>query len=342
MNEIGQAINLLDGAQGSAGKNRVLNSNFSVWQRGTSFTALTASAPTADRWYINPGVSGGSGAVTRQTTSDTTNLPFIQYCARVQRTASNANTNQFYFANSFESVNSIPLAGKTVTLSYYARAGANYSAASGALTGSVYTGTGTDQGFITAGYTGQAQPVTSTVTLTTTWQRFTVTGTLAATATEVSVVFQNTPVGTAGVNDYYEITGVQLEAANTASPYAPNGATFAAELSACYRYYQNINDNSYILSVSGNSTTMQVPTASRMRTTPTITTNMTNANYGSVWQFAQAGVSASTKTGTVTIGFNNVGASPNIPVRFNGATYSPIPNSWESLAGATFEASAEL
>jgi len=342
VNEIGQAINLLDGAQLSGAKNRVLNSNFSVWQRGTSFNGAFSTGTgtyTADRWLIY--VGAGLSTVSRQVTGDTTNLPFIQYCTRVARDSGQTTTNTVYFANGFESVNSIPLAGKTVVLSFYARAGANYSSASNALLANVITGTGTDQNVI-SGLTGGVNAISQTATLTTTWQRFTYSATLAATATQVAVRFDRTPVGTAGANDYYEITGVQLEVANTASPFAPNGATFAAELSACYRYYQNINDNSYIVSVSGNSTTMQVPTASRMRTIPSISTNMTNANYGSVWQFAQAGVSVSAKTGTVTIGFNNVAAAPNIPVRFNGATYSPIPNSWESISGATFEASAEL
>ena len=346
MNEIGQAINLVDGAQTSGAKNRVLNSNMSVWQRGTSFTALTASTATTDRWYINPGVSGGSGAVTRQTTSDTTNLPFIQYCARVQRTSGNTNTNPFYFANSFESVNSIPLAGKTVTLSYYARAGANYSAASGALIGSVYTGTGTDQGWITTGYTGQAQPVTSTVTLTTTWQRFSVTGTLAATATEVSVVFQNTPVGTAGANDWYEVTGVQLEAANTASPYAPNGATYQAELAACQRYYYRITASAtysrFPTLGTGISTTavhMPITLPVTMRTTPA------TADTGGAFRVYD-GVGVVSVSSVTLIGSTDIGASNTAYISANlaaGATvYRPYMLTADNSATAYIGFGAEL
>ena len=65
--------------------NPVLNSAMQNWQRGTS-VSLTASTPgyTADRWYV---VNGANQAMTvsRQATGDTTNLPFIQYAARVQR-----------------------------------------------------------------------------------------------------------------------------------------------------------------------------------------------------------------------------------------------------------------
>jgi hypothetical protein len=260
MNEIGQAINLLDGAQLSGAKNRVLNSNFSVWQRGTSFNGAFSTGTgtyTADRWlaYVGAGLS----TVSRQVTGDTTNLPFIQYCTRVARDSGQTTTNTVYFANGFESVNSIPLAGKTVVLSFYARAGANYSSASNALLANVITGTGTDQNVI-SGLTGGVNAISQTATLTTTWQRFTYSATLAATATQVAVRFDRTPVGTAGANDYYEITGVQLEVANTASPYAPNGATYQAEVAACQRYYyrQTASSNAYtIFGVGGSVSSTQ-------------------------------------------------------------------------------------
>ena len=233
MNDVGGAINLLDGAQLSGAKNRVLNSNFSVWQRGTT-GAGSGTAFVADRWQAYRGAAGST--FSRQVTNDTTNLPFIQYCIRAQRDSGNTSTSPYSIGQNFESVNSIPLAGKTVVLSFYARAGANYSAASGALEVNLATGTGTDQNIYT-GLTGRANPILQNATLTTTWQRFTYSATLATTATQVAMSFAATPVGTASTNDYFEVTGVQLEVANTASPYAPNGATYQAELAACQRYY---------------------------------------------------------------------------------------------------------
>jgi hypothetical protein len=233
MNDVGGAINLLDGAQYAGAKNRVLNSNFSVWQRGTT-GAGSGTAFVADRWQAYRGTTGST--FSRQATNDTTNLPFIQYCIRAQRDSGNTSTTPYSIGQNFESVNSIPLAGKTVVLSFYARAGANYSAASGALEVNLATGTGTDQNIYT-GLTGRANPILQNATLTTTWQRFTYSATLATTATQVAMSFAATPVGTASTNDYFEVTGVQLEAANTASPYAPNGANYGAELAACQRYY---------------------------------------------------------------------------------------------------------
>lgn len=224
-----------------AGRNAVLNSNFSIWQRGTSFSFAASTAYTsgysADRWNSYTSANQAS-TISRQTTSDTTNLPNIQYCARFQRNSGQTGTTQgLGFYQSFESVNSIPLAGKTVTLSFYARAGANFSAASSFLAGYVYTGTGTDQN-LNLPYTGAAYPVgANNFTLTNTWQRFTVSGTIATTATELGIGFYYTPTGTAGAADYFEITGVQLEHGSVATPYAPNGATYQAELAACQRYY---------------------------------------------------------------------------------------------------------
>jgi hypothetical protein len=175
-----------------------------------------------------------------------------------------------------ETINSVPYAGKTVTMSFYARKGANYSATSSALSIFLMSGTGTDQNRNGAAYTGETQVINQTVTLTSTWQRFSYTGTVAATATELS--FYNTfePQGTAGAADYYEITGVQLEIGSVATPYKPNAATFQGELSACQRYYYRITPptgsyHRYGAAQCTNTTTATViiPYAVTMRTAPT-------------------------------------------------------------------------
>ena len=216
--------------------NPVLNSAMQVWQRGTTSADSAGNPYTADRWQLSRSTTSGA-TVSRQPTGDTTNLPNIQYCSRVQRTAANASTSVIYFSQSFESINSIPLAGKTVTLSFYARAGANFSSASNVLSGYLETGTGTDQNIVTVAWTGAANPITFNSTLTTTWQRFTYTGTLAATATQIGLLFNYTPVGTAGANDYFEITGVQIDVGSVALPFRTNGGTYQSELAACQRYY---------------------------------------------------------------------------------------------------------
>jgi len=227
--------------------NPVLNSSFDVWQRGTSLaTAATSSNYTADRWIGYRGVAGGT--VSRQLTNDTTNLPFIQYCARVQRDSGNTSTSAVEILQPFESANAIPFAGRTVTMSFYARKGANFSAASDALNVRLVTGTGTDQNPITT-YTGSANTINTTVTLTSTWQRFSVSATLPATVTEFYPDFYFTPVGTAGAADFFEITGIAIDLGSVALPYRRNSGTLQGELAACSRYYYR-----YQASGSGNAT----------------------------------------------------------------------------------------
>ena len=222
---------------GNAQGNPVLNSAFQIWQRGTTGVAGTATgAYFADRWVIARGVAGSTGS--RQLTGDTTNLPSIQYCARIQRDSGNTSTSGIFLAQSFETINSIPFAGKTVTVSYYARAGANYSSASNALTLTAASGTGTDQQILGT-YTGSSGFITSTATLTTTWQRFTATGTVSSSANEIAFYFNYTPSGTAGANDFFEITGVQIDVGNVALPFRTYAATIQGELAACQRYFVN-------------------------------------------------------------------------------------------------------
>jgi hypothetical protein len=225
------------GAQVVAGKNAVINGGMDIWQRGTSISTLANNTYCADRW-----TGGGGGAamtVSRQDTGDTTNLPNIQYAARVQRDNTNANTNNRQFIQTIETANSIPFAGKTVTLSFYARAGANFSAASNLLKINIGTGTGTDQS-AWPGFTGASTPLDTSVTLTTTWQRFSATTSLASNIKEIYLNFFFTPVGTAGANDYFEITGVQLEQGSVATPFSRAGGTIQGELAACQRYFQVI------------------------------------------------------------------------------------------------------
>ena len=229
-----------------AGKNAIINGGMDIWQRGTSI-ALSASTGTAagysaDRWDAITNTNQAC-VISRQPTGDTTNLPNIQYCARFQRNSGQTGVGTLPFFQNLETTNSIPFSGKQVTLSFYARAGANYSATSNVLAAYLFSGTGTDQN-AQSGPTGQVTIVSSNLTLTTTWQRFSITGTVGATATQLFPYFQYTPTGTAGANDYYEVTGVQLELGSTATTFSRAGGSIGGELALCQRYYYRWTANS--------------------------------------------------------------------------------------------------
>jgi hypothetical protein len=215
--------------------NAFINGGFDIWQRGTSI-ASTASPVTgtytADRFRINQNTGR---TVSRQASS----LTGIQYCARVQRDSGNTGTGGINLGSDLESADSYRFAGQTVTFSFYARAGANYSSAASALTIAVVTGTGTDQNSF-SGFTGQSTIIGQTATLTTSWQRFTYTAAVGSNATQIGAQFSYTPVGTAGAADYFELTGVQLELGSVATQFKRSngsGGTIQGELSAAQRYY---------------------------------------------------------------------------------------------------------
>jgi len=265
----------------AGGKNRVVNGGLDWWQRGTSL-AISNGVTTylADRWAAYRGATGST--VSRQTTSDTTNLPTIQYCARIQRDSGNASTSGISYFNIFESINSIPYAGQTVTFSFYARKGANYSQASSGLTVVVKTGTGTDQN-VYSGFTGAVNAVLQSATLTATWQRFTYTATLASNITQIAVGFEFAPVGTAGAADYFEVTGAQLELGSYATTFSRAGGTIQGELAACQRYYVKYDGSgakSFGYASGTTSIILSFVTPVEMRALPTFTAGTSATTRG--------------------------------------------------------------
>jgi hypothetical protein len=212
--------------------NAIINGAFDIWQRGTSVSfAANDTKYSADRWYVT--APNATFTVSRQ---NSTNTGF-QYALRLQRTSGQTGVGTPSVSQSFESVNSIPLAGQTVVMSFYARKGANYSATSDLLTAQIRSGTGTDQNIGAVAITGNKTVVESIVTLTSSWQRFTLSGTTDADVTQLFSRFSHTTVGTAGADDWYEITGVQLEAGSTATAFRRNANSLQGELAACQRYY---------------------------------------------------------------------------------------------------------
>jgi len=260
--------------------NAVINGGMDIWQRGTSFTQTGGAIQyTTDRWQ-----AWATAAGTATTTSRQTGTNGSQYALRFQRTAGNTNTGTIVLQTTLETAQSTPYAGKAITLSFYARKGADYSGASSQVETRVIYGTGTDQN--ATGFTGSTNAISQMTTLTTSWQRFQYTTTLSATATELAVQFVWAGVGTAGTNDYFEITQVQLEEGSIATPFKRSGGTIQGELAACQRYFTRIGGEvayNFLANAYFDSTTtgFGMVNYSSMRTTPAATFT-TASNYAAL------------------------------------------------------------
>jgi hypothetical protein len=267
----------LGSGNSSITKNRIINGAIGISQRAATGTAVAVSNSAAgtygpDRFY------GYSGTLSLwniyQVSTGNYDFPFA---FRTQRIAGQTSTSASYFGQTIETNNCIDLAGKSVTLSFYATAGANYSG--GAATAQILTGTVADQGTssLNSGtWTGFALPINSTFTPTTTRTLFTFTGTVGATVQEIAFRFNWSGSGTAGANDYLDITGVQLEVGSSATGFEYR--QYGQEFALCQRYYeviggssgqQNLFADTY--SNGGNVPVIYFSFAAIKRAVPTIT-----------------------------------------------------------------------
>jgi hypothetical protein len=270
-------INMVLGADGSVsggfpagGRNRIINGGFDVWQRGTSFTN-PIDVYTADRWKTLR-LNSTAHTVSQQSGGPTG----FRYFLRDQRPASNTATDSIFLGYSWETSDAVQLQGQTVTLSFYARKGANFSDAGSALTLFLLNGTGTDQGPFT-GHTGEGSNILTpgTATLTTSWQRFVFTGTFSPNATSARLNIAWSPTGTAAANDYFDITGVQLERGSSPTPF--EFKSYAQELRECQRYFFSMSRpplrGTFSSSTAYSRAAMSLPVP--MRIAPTVSSSGT-------------------------------------------------------------------
>jgi hypothetical protein len=305
----------------AGGRNVVINGAMDVWQRGTTSGTLGVGGGSytgPDRWWFYN--NGFTTTMSQQLCGAT--LPQFRNCLRIQRTSGQTSIVSSVFFSPQETINSVRLAGKNATLSFYARASSGISSTT-ALSVSVWTGTGTDQNNLGGGaYTGLANPISSGPTLTTSWQRFTATGAISSTATEIGVQIGFIPAGTAGASDYFEITGIQLEEGAVATPFEHED--YGTTLAKCQRYYQKgYNDNVYAgsggnvvgcfftysyASIANGITYYSFLFPTRMRTAPTVTTY----SYEGVANRAHAsGVGDQANNSAVPVQIGNAGCGIN-------------------------------
>ena len=210
-------------AQAPAGKNAVINGGMDIWQRGVGPTTVNnALTYVPDRWFLyNSTVS--SPTVQRVTGTNTG----TQYAARINGATSFGNSN---FAQRIESNQIAPLAGSTVTFSGKIYGSTNISSVT---TYAIYP---TAQDNYSS--TTNIAAATSSITVNTTLRTFSVTFTLPAGVTNGLEIGVNIGAGIANAQ-YIDISNLQLELGNTATPFARAGGNIAGELAACQRYYAN-------------------------------------------------------------------------------------------------------
>tara|TARA_B100000287_G_C20658504_1_gene789346 strand:- start:701 stop:2185 length:1485 start_codon:yes stop_codon:yes gene_type:complete len=228
---ISTATHFAPSAQPYGTRNYIINGDMRIVQRGASTT--TINSYIIDRWRNY----GGPADATWSRQIDATAYPRSRYALRQQRTSGTSQTNNTGVGQGIETKNSYALAGQAVTLTFKARCGANFSAASNQLTSRINGGEGTDQNpFSMTNTNGDSQ----NNVLTTSVQTFTHKWTIPSDKTQVTVMFDYNPVGTAGANDWFEVAEVQLEVGSVATPfeYLP----FGQQLALCQRYFTKSYD----------------------------------------------------------------------------------------------------
>lgn len=229
-------------------RNTVIGGDFNTnpWQRGTSFTGIVGTLTyTADRFWAL-GNASSSISVSQQTTS----LPpgFLAK-ARFGRADANADLGVIRFGQVFTSANSARYQGQPFVLSFYAKAGTGFSAASAALAVTVGTGTGADESavlFSSVQWTGYASTTlyssigttATSVAITTSWARYTLAGFIPTAATQIGFSLGYTPVGTA-TSDFVEFAGIQFEAMpqGGVTPTPFEFRPISVEQNLCFYYY---------------------------------------------------------------------------------------------------------
>jgi len=220
-------------------RNAIINGNFDVWQRGTSFTS---SGYTADRWVIADDGGTPSYTVTQESfTPGQTAVPGEpRYFTKISVSATSVGA--IVFGQRVEDVRTF--AGQKATLSFYARA--DVPTTGSQVTSAMFQIFGT-------GGSAQVGVLEYPIALTTSWQRYSVTFNVPSIAGKI--IGQNSmlyvqPIrisSSAPLTNYY-IAQVQLCAGDVALPYQPR--SFAEELVLCQRYYEK----SYDLDIAPGST----------------------------------------------------------------------------------------
>jgi hypothetical protein len=329
INDTNGTINLIGQTQNFyAGKNKIINGDFSVWQRGTSFSTGNSNyVYTADRWatYF---YGNNTTTVTQQTFTPGT-APVTgyesQYFCRI------ASTSTFTFLQQrIEDVRTF--AGQTVTFSFWAK-----SASAQTLSEIGFTQEFGSGGSAAVNFTGTAPAIT------TSWARYSVTVAMPSISGKTVGTSSSLYVNIKGaINNNLDTWGWQLESGSVATAFQTATGTIQGELAACQRYFFRFTSTGYSYFTTGanrtstrNDSTIRFPVT--MRTSPA-------GSYSAANTFMIYQPNAGTIVTATSIGGD--GATPNsfgiVTDVASGLTAGNAANLRSNNTTAFFDFNAEL
>jgi len=210
-------------------RNTIINGGFDVWQRGTSIASSGSGITTysADRWRFG---NNGASAYTVSRVSNSATLNTV-YAFRI--TCNNGATGSNGIEYFTEYLDTVRLRGKYLTVSFWIRGSTTFSGASGL---GIDTGTNTNDSApgVGNGQTGGVSIMSSSVNITTSWQKVVVTSS-SVVAANAGMLRLTMPKPSMATSAWFEITGVQLEVGTASSEF--EFREFGDELRRCQRYY---------------------------------------------------------------------------------------------------------
>lgn len=228
-------------------RNYVINGNFDIWQRGTTAQTLTynGSAGTlrflADRWGPTNNQTHRAEQVTLAAAGATGHPGGSRYVLKV--TGNGVDVTWIGNSYDLESVDTIPLRGKKVTVSYWIKglgvAGMNIglNIAQWSSTPDTSRGLGAWTGIsYTSSTVGASTPGSFDCSITT-WTKFNATFTVPTTANNLRIDFTAFNALFTTSQGFY-LSQVMLNEGQFAAPFCTAGATVAEELALCQRYFQ--------------------------------------------------------------------------------------------------------
>ena len=205
-------------------RNIIINPEFKIWQRGTSWSS-GVNRYVMDRWY-----QWGYNAIPSQITGTNGS----QYGVRLRHNESTSNSFSAW-SSTLEKKDIFHTIGKHLVLSFWMRKG---SAFTGGMSCQIVARTDSESK-INSGTNVTIGNQDIAGSLTTDWQKFTIKTTQVVPTTEVVGVnfWHHTTSGT-DANNYFELNQVQLEVGDTATSFEHRSTS--DELARCQRYYEKI------------------------------------------------------------------------------------------------------